>query len=423
MKGAILAVGNELVEGRVLNRTSFLAARTLLLNGYETAEIVTIPDDHELIERYLNDFLKRYQFLIISGGLGPTTDDITNEAVAKALGRPLVRHEDMVARIKARERAQGLSHNPLRLKMAELPQGAELLTYDHAIAGYYLRANDKLIFCLPGVPEEFELLLESRVIPLLKKLLPTDKYFLSRVFKVFGLREADINLALECLLHKENIKIGFYPALPEIHISLLVWDSSFDTAQALFMEVSAKIEKTLGPNIFGHDEDVLESVVGKLLNAKGETLAVAESCTGGLIASRLTRIPGSSAYFERGVVTYSNQAKIEILGVPEEAINRHGAVSKPVALAMAEGVRKLSGTTYGIGVTGIAGPTGGSAQKPVGTVWIGFSCPEDTVAQCFLFPGERHLVQDYAASTALDWLRRYLTYGTLVPSYQFPCKS
>ena len=421
MNGAILAVGNELVQGRVFNTNSFLAARELLLHGYEVREILTVPDDLSLIEARLRDFLSRYLFCLVSGGLGPTTDDITNEAVARALGKPLVTNEEMVRRIKERERAQNLPHNPLRLRMAELPEGARLLTNTRAMAGYYLEFEGKLLFCLPGVPQEFEYLLKKKVLPLLEEKLPAGVVVISRLYKIFGLREADINLKLKDLEKMPEVTIGYYPVLPEIHVSVLVKASSKERAEEVFSQIDETIQAAFGPYIFGLEEDLLEAVIGRLLVERKETLAVAESCTGGLIASRITRVPGSSAYFERGVVTYSNEAKKELLGVPEETLATYGAVSEPVALAMAEGVRRLSRTDYGLSVTGIAGPTGGTPEKPVGTVWIGFSCKEATVARCFRFPGDRHLVQDYAAGTALDWLRRYLHYGTLVPGYQFAC--
>ncbi len=422
MNGAILAIGNELVRGQIINTTSFWAARELLARGYEIKEILTIPDESALIVKRLREFLERYDFCLVSGGLGPTTDDITNEAVAEALGRKLVTNEELVRRIKEREKAQNLPPNPLRLKMAELPEGAILLTNEKAMAGYYLTVQDKVLFCLPGVPHEFKHLLKNKVLPLLEKFLPISDVVYFTLFKLFGLREADVNLKLKGLEDNlSEVKLGYYPVLPEIHVSVLVRAKEEKRAKEVFALVKERLESLFSPYIFGQDDDLLEAVIGRLLVKRGETLAVAESCTGGLIASRITRIPGSSAYFERGVVTYTNQAKKELLGVPEEALAKYGAVSEPVALAMAEGVRKLARTDYGLSVTGIAGPTGGSPEKPVGTVWIGFSCREGTRAQCFFFPGDRHLIQDYAAGTALDWLRQYLRYGTLVPRYQFTC--
>ncbi len=419
MNGAILAVGDELVQGRVINTTSFLAARRLFLLGYEIKEIVNVPDDLSLIKAYLSRFLEKYRFVLVSGGLGPTTDDLTNEAVAQTLGVPLETNQEMLARIRQREKELGLKPNPLRQRMALLPQGAVLLTKSKAMAGYYLKKGDQLLFCLPGVPEEFAYLLQDKVIPLLREHLPSDQAVEALVLKLFGLREADINLALQELEQGERLKIGYYPVLPEIHLALASSGSTPEEAQTLLKKALQKVQKAFGEYIFGQDEDTLEAVVGRLLQERGETVAVAESCTGGLIASRITRVPGSSAYFDRGVVSYSNQAKIDLLGVPKSCLETHGAVSRETALAMAQGIRKQAGTTYGLSVTGIAGPTGGTPQKPVGTVWIGFSCPDKTVAQCFLFPGDRHLVQDFAASTALDWLRRYLTYGTLLPRYKF----
>ncbi len=419
MRGAILAIGNELIQGRVPNTTSFLAARWLFPHGYLIEEILTIPDDLKLIKFHLCRYLSQYAFVLLSGGLGPTTDDLTNEAVAEALGRRLVVQNEVLRRIKEWERNAGLPPNPLREKMAALPEGAILLTNEKAMAGYYLPLQGKVLFCLPGVPQEFEYLLKERVVPILKEYFPPKGVIKFKLFKLFGLREADVNLSLREVESLPGVTLGYYPVLPEIHLSVTVRGHTESEVGKIFSRIEGQIREKLGEYIFAEGEDLLEAVIGRLLVERGQSLAVAESCTGGLIASRITRVPGSSAYFERGVVTYTNQAKHELLGVPLETLRQFGAVSKPVALAMAEGVRRLARTDYGLSVTGIAGPTGGSKEKPVGTVWIGFSCKEDTVAQCFLFPGDRHLVQDFSATTALDWLRRYLSYGTLVPRYQF----
>ncbi len=419
MYGAILAIGDELTQGRVSNTTSFWAAHKLFITGYEIREIVTVPDDLALISVYLSRFLKEYNFVLVSGGLGPTTDDLTNEAVAKTLNLPLITNEEILSRIRKREKELGLPHNPLREKMAQLPEGAKLLTSEKAMAGYYLLLGEKIIFCLPGVPKEFNYLLETKVIPILKQYLPCDYVIYYTILKLFGLREADINIKLRKLEKDVNLNIGYYPVLPEIHLFISARDKIREKAQERLQIAVKEVENLFGEHIFGRDEDTLEAVVGRLLLEHHKTLAVAESCTGGLIASRITRVPGSSSYFERAVVTYSNQAKKDILGVPKEYLEKFGAVSKETALAMAEGIRRLAKTDYGISVTGIAGPTGGTPQKPVGTVWIGFSCEEGTVAQCFLFPGDRHMVQSFAATTALDWLRRYLCYGSLLPCYQF----
>ncbi len=419
MHGAILAIGDELIQGRVLNTTSFWAAHKLFIAGYEIREIVTIPDDLILIKAYLSRFLKQYHFVLVSGGLGPTTDDLTNEAVAKTLNLSLVTNEEILSRIRRREKELGLPYNPLRDKMAQLPEGARLLTRDKAMAGYYLLVGEKIIFCLPGVPKEFEYLLEKKVIPILQQHLLCDYVSCYTVLKLFGLREADLNIKLRELEEDSNLNIGYYPVLPEIHLFISAKANIREKAQERLQAAVTKVKKLFGEYIFGRDKDTLEAVIGRLLVERHKSLAVAESCTGGLIASRITRVPGSSAYFERGVVTYSNQAKEDILGVSRECLERFGAVSKQTALAMAEGIRYLAKTDYGLSVTGIAGPTGGTQQRPVGTVWIGFSCEEGTVAQCFLFPGDRHMIQSFAATTALDWLRRYLCYGSMLPRYQF----
>ncbi len=416
--GAILAVGDELVSGRVLNTTSFFAAERLSRLGYRILEMVNVGDDRGVIVFHLRRLLAEVNFLLVSGGLGPTEDDLTNEAAAEALGLPLEVNEAILSRIRENEREQGLAPNPLRDKMAYLPQGAEPLSRDLTVAGYVLRYQEKLLFFLPGVPSQFERLFVDRVVPTLLATFPPRERVCVRTLRFFDLREAEINQAVQ-EIGASGVEVGFYPVFPEVWVTLSARAEEPEEAGARVEALARALRDRFPEHLFGEDDQELPAALGELLREQGATLALAESCTGGLAASLVTRIPGSSEYFLGGAVTYANEAKRDILGVPERLLRLFGAVSREVACAMAEGARRLLGATYALSVTGIAGPTGGTPEKPVGTVWIGLSTPTETVARRFLFPGTRYEIQTLTAYTALDWLRRYLLTGNLFPHYRF----
>ncbi len=418
MRGAIVAVGDELVSGRVANTTSFWAAGLLSRRGYRVLEILTVPDDREVIVFHLRRLLPQTDFLIVSGGLGPTEDDLTSEAAAEALGLRLVVNEEILSRIRENERAQGLPVNTLRDRMAHLPEGAKPLSEDLSIAGYFLEHRGKPLFFLPGVPSQFRELFEKKVLPYLEERFPPKDKVFTRTLRFFDLREAEINRAVK-EVEISGVEFGFYPVFPEVHLTVSARAETETEARERVQSVVELLKDRFPEHLFGEDEEELPLVLGRMLRARGATLAVAESCTGGLMASLITRIPGSSDYFLGGAVTYANRAKVEVLEVPERFIRLFGAVSREVACAMAEGARRRFGADFALSATGIAGPAGGSPEKPVGTVWIGLSTPFETVARRFLFPGTRHEVQTLTAFTALDWLRRYLLTGDLCPRYRF----
>ncbi|RUM89293.1 MAG: hypothetical protein DSZ24_01600 [Thermodesulfatator sp.] len=417
-QGALLAVGDELLAGRVLNTTSYEAARLLSSYGYRVVEMVNVGDDEEAIVSHLRRLLTRTDFLLISGGLGPTEDDLTTEAAARALDLPLHLHQGILSRIRENERLQGLPENPLRHKMAYLPQGAEPLSRDLSVAGYFLRYQGKLLFFLPGIPEQFQRLLVDRVLPILLETWPPEEEVFTRTLRFFDLREAEINQAV-----REGgfsgVEVGFYPVFPEVQVVLTARARTEEEARERVQAVAELLRRRFPEHLFGEDDEELPAALGKILREQGATLALAESCTGGLASSLVTRIPGSSDYFLGGAVTYANEIKEEVLGVPHRFLRIFGAVSREVACTMAHGVRRRFKATYGLSVTGIAGPGGGSPEKPVGTVWMGLSTPEETVARSFLFSGTRHEIQTLAAYTLLDWLRRYLLTGNLFPRYRF----
>ena len=411
MNGEIIAIGNELTSGRVLNTTSRFAAGLLFSAGHEISAMSTIGDTPAEISKTLKRAIKRSDFIIVTGGLGATSDDLTSEVVGQALGRPTVFHPEIFAKIKAllsKPDDQVLSDLQ---KLALLPTGAEVLNPEARMAGYLLVHDNKPIFFLPGVPHEMQELLADTVIPRLGLWQEgAAKLVKQKVFKVFGLGEIEINRRVAHLEKEEDgrVRIGYYPVFPEVHLSLTVIDEDKSEIKRTFQHLENEIELSLGDSLFGTDDDTMESVVGELLQSQGKILATAESCSGGLIAHKITTVPGSSNYFVGGLVAYSNQLKEKLLGLDPSLLASHGAVSSAVARAMADSIRHKTAADIGVAVTGIAGPTGGTSEKPVGTVFIGLSTPDETVDIPCRFPGDRWQVQELTAVKSLDLVRRLL---------------
>jgi nicotinamide-nucleotide amidase len=412
MYGEIIAIGDELVSGKVLNTTANFAANKLFAAGCQVTRITSIGDDPHDIEECLLAAIKRSEYVIITGGLGPTTDDITNEVTAKVLGRPLLLNELIIDKIR---RAKQRFVNPVFLseKLAWLPEGAEVLNPEGRAAGYLLVHQDTPLFFLPGVPGELEDHVVHRVIPRLSKFISKKINIRQQTFKVFGLSETEINALFEKLeSSRDGLSIGYYPNFPEVNVTVTVKGLNPEKVNEVFHMACNIIQQMMGKHVVAVNDETLEEIVGKLLLEKGGVLSLAESCTGGLLSQRVTSIPGSSMWFERGVITYSNKSKEDLLGVSRETLSLYGAVSFQTAVEMADGVKRLAGTDYSLAITGIAGPSGGTIQKPVGTVYIALSTPERTEAEQFRFAGNRRMVQTLAAETALDLLRLYLIYDT-----------
>jgi nicotinamide-nucleotide amidase len=415
MKGEIIAIGDELLAGRVPNTTSLFAARRFFEAGYVIRKMSIVGDHPESIEEGLVQAMQKADFVIVTGGLGPTSDDLTTEVTSHILGRRLVFHNGIKERIEKYFQAKGEKPCEEYLKLAWLPEGATLLDETGKAAGYFLEHEGKFLCFLPGVPEQMQDLLDRKVLPYLATKWRPFVFTRQEVIKTFGLVESEINA--RCADLEEiypGLKIGYYPDVPEVHVTLTFSGETMSETGAVLSGAKAELEARLYPHVFGYRDDTMEKVVGDLLRAGNLTLSVAESCTGGLIGHRLTSVPGSSDYFERGVITYSNLSKVELLNVSEETLAAFGAVSARVAEQMALGVKEKSRTDIGLSVTGIAGPAGGTPEKPVGTVYIGLAVPGNTVAHHFLFRGTREMIQKVAAETALDGLRRYLAHDTLV---------
>ncbi len=409
MKIEIIAIGDELTSGRILNTTSSFAARNLYEAGYEIYAMNTIGDTPSLIGEALKQALSRVDAILVTGGLGTTDDDLTNEAVSKALNLPTMPNLEILSSI--RSHLDEITATPVsRLeKLAWLPSGAEALSPQSRMAGYQLIHDDKPIFFLPGIPSQMQQLLVEEVLPKLSTWHEDHRLATyQRIFRIFNLPETEVNRRIATLDLSPDVHIGYYPVFPEVHLSLIVRDKKTNNAKRLFKSSCKAINTVLGDSVYGYDRDSMQKVVGKLLLENKLNLAVAESCTGGLICRKITDTPGSSSYLLGGVVSYSNSLKNIYLGVSESLLNSSGAVSREVAEAMAVGVRQNSGADIGLAVTGIAGPDGGTEEKPVGTIYIAIATAEENWVTKFHFNGDRRQIREITAQSGLDLIRKYM---------------
>lgn len=418
MRGEIIVIGNELVSGKVPDLNGCYAARRLTLAGFYVRGITVIGDEASNIESALRCAIARSDFAIITGGLGSTSDDITTEVTAKTLERPLVQNADILSRLESCLRDRGMVMTSEHQKLVLLPQGAEVIDPVRHVCGFFIIHHEKLLFFLPGVPEQMKDMLDSHVIPGLLGKMSHRTYIKECVLKVFGLEETKINQLCQGIeKDQKGITISFLSRFPENHIIISVRGKEAQQAQNELGRTEETIRERLGSYVFGRNDQTLEEVIGHLLRSKGLTLAVAESCTGGLIGHRITNIPGSSDYLDRDVVVYSNCSKEELLRIPRKVLEDYGAVSGECAQWMAKNIRISSGADLGLSVTGIAGPTGGTNEKPIGTVFMGMSTSKATVAKGFKFSGSREGIKIMASEYALDWVRRYLIDDTFLFSY------
>jgi len=409
MKAEIITIGDELLYGQIQDFNSSFIGESLTAEGIDVVFKTSVGDDINRIAEAFNIARLRADVIVSSGGLGPTSDDLTKRAVVKAFKRNLVFHQEILKQIEDSFHKRGSSMPKINQNQALIPQGAKALSNLWGVApGIFLQDKETVFFALPGVPVEMKWMLENEVLPILRAKKPKH-FILHRKLKTTGISESALYEKIEKLIDpKREIKVAFLPGYLGVNIRLTMESRDKNQAQVKIDEFEQKIREVLGTYIYGVDDQTLEEVVGKLLLERKKTIAVAESCTGGLIGARFTNISGSSKYFERGVITYSNEAKTELLSVPKEIIEKYGAVSEEVAILMAEGVRKLAKTDYGLSVTGIAGPTGGTPQKPVGLVFIGFAHENVSFAQKFLFGEDRKSNRERAAQAALNLVRLFL---------------
>ncbi len=411
MNIGILTIGNEITGGRIQDTNSAMIARAMHRQGWIVTRMMSVGDNYDDIHDALAYLLSHVEALIITGGLGPTADDITTEAVAKAFGLELLRDEAVLARIKDLFAKRGLPWTENNAKQALFPKGAKIIENPlGTAAGFAVYKGKKVVMVIPGVPREAEKLTLDGVIPIIREAFPDAALHVkSRTFRLFGIAESAVDEALSAdHLGERGIGVGFYPHFPENHLVITVREASEEKAQTLFAEACKIVEMRLGRYIFAKDDESLAGNIARLLIERSLSVSTAESCTGGLIADSLTDIPGSSEYFERGVVSYSNEAKKALLNVPDNVIAEHGAVSEETARLMAEGIREMSKTDLGLSVTGIAGPSGGSDEKPLGTTYIALAAREKTFCSHYTFRWNRRWNKIAASQAALLMLWRYL---------------
>ena len=411
MKIGILTIGNELMNGRITDLNASFIAREINQQGWQIETIISVGDDFASIKNRLDYLLSLTDAIICTGGLGPTADDITTAAIAEAFGLPLYTDENVLNFIRDIFTKFNLRWVENNAKQAMFPRGAEIIPNSRGTApGFSLLINEKPIFVIPGVPAEARMMLTLGVIPILRRYFPHNELYTSKqTIKTFGLSEAAVDDRLKDIdFDSLGVSVGFYPVFPENHIVLISRRKTLEEAQKNLQKAQDEVSARLHDYIFACEEKTLEEVIAGLLTKKKLTIAIAESCTGGLITNRLTNVSGSSDYLERGLVTYSNAAKISMLGVPAEIIEKHGAVSEETALLMAEGVRKLAGTDLGLSSTGIAGPSGGSNEKPVGTVYLALSDSSRTICRHHTFRWDRQRNKDIFSEAALFLLKNYL---------------
>jgi len=411
MKAAILAVGSELLGTDRLDTNSLRLTALLSRHGVELRRKAVIGDSEEEVAAEIRTLLGRVDLILVTGGLGPTADDVTREAVAAALGRPLHQDDEVLASLEQRFAALGWRMPDVNRRQAQVVEGAEVLTNPRGSApGLRLESGGTTLFLFPGVPNEMEGLMASELEP----WLAARSGGVARetaVLKIAGLPESVVEERIAPAYEEFSREaITILASVGEIRLQATA-EGPEPERRARLTAMVARLGELAGDAVYTTREaDTLESVVGDLLRAAGTTLTAAESCTGGLLSQRVTSVAGSSDYFLGGAVTYSNELKTKLVGVPAEMIAEHGAVSEPVARAMAEGVRTHLGSDWGVGITGVAGPGGGTPEKPVGTVHIAVAGPGDGEVEHrrLRLPGDRERIRMFSAQIALEMLRRRL---------------
>jgi nicotinamide-nucleotide amidase len=412
MKAEIIAVGSELLTPDRMDTNSLFLTEELNKLGIEVLRKTIVGDNRELLAEAFRDALDRVPVVIASGGLGPTEDDITRETVADLLNRKLRRNDGVVRAIEARFHSFKRDMPAVNLRQAMVPEGAEVLENPRGTApGLWLEEDGRMIALLPGPPRELKPLFLEQVLPRLQRRATGVRMF-KRELRVTGLGESHVEERIRASYTRYNHVHTTILATPgEIQIHLRLWTDNAVEAESTLNEMIRSFELALGDRIFAHSATPLEQVVAEILTSNHATIAAAESCTGGLFAERLTRIPGSSNYFLGGVVCYRNELKTAWAAVPSEVIAAKGAVSSEVAAALAHGIRRQVGTTLGVGITGIAGPGGGSEEKPVGSVHIALAFSEGVKERLVHLPGDREAIRFYASQIALDMVRIYFLYN------------
>ncbi len=402
---AILTTGDELLNGDLTDTNTGAIAKILSHYGYRLRCSLSVPDHEKEISAALNYLVGHVQFIIVTGGLGSSGDDRTARAAAKTFGQALVINKKALDMVHQWFADRNLRMEPNNEKQALLPQWAQPLPNRLGTApGFRLQYKSCELFFLPGVPEEMEAMFEQSVLPILQQKIPGATPLQQRTFKLFGLSEAKVKRMIPYRQFPEGVKIAFALDDPLVLVKL---KTTSENAVLRLDQAETLLLRELGNHLMARDNETPEGNVGKLLTRAGLTLSLAESCTGGLLASILTSQPGASAFLERGAITYADSAKLDWLKVPPLLLQQHGAVSEDCARAMAGGLRHSTGTDLSIAITGIAGPAGGNKEKPVGTVFLALASTDGVHVKRYCFAGDRSKVQRMSAYMALEWLRRF----------------
>jgi competence/damage-inducible protein CinA-like protein len=413
VQAEIIAIGSELLTPFRQDTNSLYLTEKLNQLGVEVVIKSIVGDSRSRLVSVAQHALFRSDLVIFMGGLGPTEDDLTRESVAEALGLELHRSEELLEKLRQRFAARGFKLTPNNFQQADIISGATVLPNPNGtapgqwITGQY-EGRDRLIILLPGPPFELRAMFEEQCVERLRAKLPP-AYIATRVLKIAMLGESLVDSRVAPIYKRyTDVQTTILAGAGDVQFNLFTRADSMETAQQRVDDLAGEIEDELGDALYASKGESLEQIVGYYLQMRNSTLAVAESCTGGLLADRITSVSGSSRYFLGGAIVYSNELKTEFAGVPKSLLARHGAVSREVAVALAEGIRKRCKATFGIGITGVAGPSGGSEEKPVGLVYHALAGERETQVEERKFPGDRKRVRWFASQMALDMVRRKL---------------
>ncbi|HXQ24293.1 MAG TPA: competence/damage-inducible protein A [Candidatus Acidoferrales bacterium] len=411
-KAAILSTGDELTTGRTLDTNANFIADKLVAAGLDVTAIIVVGDYPERITWAWHAAIRQADVIISTGGLGPTADDLTTETLAHVAGRTLILDQDVADRIRRMFEAMGRVMPENNLKQAQFPEGAVIIANALGTApGFRLDLKTehglRHLIVLPGVPREMRPMIEEHVLPWLEQARGTNEVYLSHVFQTFGISESALDELVAGCVAPEEGRIAFRAAFPQISLRLTVHGPPAVAPRRLD-ELAARLRERIGSYAYGEGDTTMEAVVGAMLKERGLTIGLAESCTGGLVGHRLTNIPGSSDYVKGGIIAYSNEIKQQSLGVRAETLRQHGAVSEETAEEMAAGARRVLGTDLGLAITGIAGPDGGTPDKPIGTVCFALAAADAVYKRRYQLWGTRDWVKLLSSQVALDWVRRSL---------------
>ena len=410
MKAEIISIGSEILRGQITDTNANFIAKKLVESGIDLEHISAVSDNPESLLSILKLALQRSDLIITTGGLGPTEDDITYQTIARALNLKLIKYPEAEENLKKILHKIKIKVSPSNLKQVYLPEGAKIIINQYGTAPAMILEKDNKILCsFPGVPHEMKNLIEENLIPYLKEKFPPSLIKKSKILKVTGLGESSVNELIRDYINKQtNFSFGIYANPEDIQVQVTTQAPTEKETDKLLQFSVNQLTKILGDYIYGIDDETLEEVVGKLLKTKKLKVAVAESCTGGMLGEMITRIPGSSEYFQGGVISYHAKIKEDLLKVPPEVIKKYGEVSKEVAQLMAEGVRRCCHIDIGISITGIAGPGGATEKKKVGLVYMALADSKKTITQKHQLFGNRQLIRVRSTRRALNMLRMYL---------------